>query len=253
MTSAKITARFSELIEEKRQQLAESQNSINRLFSDLDKLEPRLENNNNDENEDLTFEDDDDGEHKNLDDLQSQDGSDLSDCDLDQFLGEPLKNSKTLELKPKVAKKVQAWIKSGIQEKEDRQKILDDIPRTGVINLEAPTLNEEIASQLNTKELSRDNFFKLYQTIAGSTLPLASSMIQSLKEDVFPHANVPQEVKDNTIKSLSNIIKLNSDMYQMMCIGRKHFLVGGFEAKTKKALARAQPTQFLSSAMTYNL
>ncbi|KAJ8667948.1 hypothetical protein QAD02_009611 [Eretmocerus hayati] len=56
MTSAKITARLFELIEEKRQQLAESQNSMNRLFTDLDKLEARLENNNNNENEDLTFE-----------------------------------------------------------------------------------------------------------------------------------------------------------------------------------------------------
>ncbi|KAJ8667949.1 hypothetical protein QAD02_009612 [Eretmocerus hayati] len=136
-------------------------------------------------------------------------------------------------------------MQSGIQKKEDRQKILDDIPHTGVINLEAPTLNEGIASQLNTKELSRDNFFKLYQAITGSTISLASSMIQSLEKDVFSHTNVPQEVKDNTIELLSNIIKLNSDMYQMMCIRRKHFLVGGFQAKTKKALARARPTQFL--------
>ncbi|KAJ8683485.1 hypothetical protein QAD02_019277 [Eretmocerus hayati] len=325
MTSVKIAARLAELIAEKKQQLAASQNNMNKLFSDLDELEARMEENNNDE--DLTFEDvqrldleedhmgnarqsrsrsrsplrpplqrskddaqlrnsnrhkreraparpsvqetpktskrstsprsqrscpsstfnysDDEGDYNDLDDSHSQCESDISDCDLDQFLGEPLKKSKTLELKPKLAKKVQAWMQSGIQKKEDRQKILDDIPRTGVVNLEAPILNEEIASQLNSKELSRDNFFKLYQTIAGSTISLASSMIQSLKKDVFPQSNVPQDVKDNSIRSLSNIIKLNSDMYQMMCIGRKHFLVGGFEAKTKKALAKAQPTQFL--------
>ncbi|KAJ8688534.1 hypothetical protein QAD02_024329 [Eretmocerus hayati] len=149
-----------------------------------------------------------------------------SEDELDRFLNNPSKDTKPLELRQDIAERVTAWLEAGIQKKDDRQKLLESIPRTGAVHLEAPLLNSEIAATLGPREVSRDNFFKLYQNITGSTISLAAVVIDKMGELSSLLKN-NREAKSDMLSSLSDMIKLNSDLFQMLSVARKQFIIGG--------------------------
>ncbi|KAJ8667509.1 hypothetical protein QAD02_009172 [Eretmocerus hayati] len=103
--------------------------------------------------------------------------------ELDQFLADPNHQPTTLlTLRQDVAERVKLILDAGLLQKNDRDKLLKEIPRDRDLQLEAPVLNQEIGLNLHKDEATRDNFFRQYQKIIGATISEAASLLNFFTE-----------------------------------------------------------------------
>ena len=144
-----------------------------------------------------------------------------------------------LNTSDKIAGKVKEWLRSGFN-KEEKAKLLSSIPRKGKLDLEAPSLNEEIAADLHPKAQAKDDHFKDYQNLAGAALSSALSALSAILHD----GDTPL-VRDKLLNDLSNAVKLTADLFYNLNQARKLFLVGRFEEKIQKILKKLESTSWL--------
>ncbi|KAJ8676650.1 hypothetical protein QAD02_012437 [Eretmocerus hayati] len=65
------------------------------------------------------------------------------------------------------------------------------------------------------------------------------------REVIWPIPEFHPVVKMSAMQPLSDITKLNSDTMQLTNVGRKHFIIGGLDLKTKEVLAKTETTNYL--------
>lgn len=132
------------------------------------------------------------------------------------------------------------WMKKGLSDKEEKEKILSSIDRKGELHLEAPLLNEEVSVNLNPRAFARDEYFRQYQNIIATALGNAASVLSMVLDDRKKEID-----RERVLKYLSNAVKLLSDLFYLLNNARKAFLIGGYEEKTQKLLKSIEPTTYL--------
>ncbi|KAJ8682858.1 hypothetical protein QAD02_018650 [Eretmocerus hayati] len=169
--------------------------------------------------------------------------------ELDEFLADPHdQQTKLLSLREDVSERVKLVLDAGLLRKSDRDELLQSIPRDGDLQLEAPILNQEMMLTLQKEEATRDNFFRQYQKIIGSTISEAASLLNTFTE-LAPRLGLEGEEskkdRQSVLKPLSNIIRLSSDLRHMITTARKEFLSEGHGSRMQKILKSVKTTQFL--------
>ena len=119
--------------------------------------------------------------------------------------------------------RIKIWTKVGLNNKEERENLLLSIPRKGQLNLEAPTLNEEIAVDIHPRVLAKDHHFKDYQNLTGAALTATSYVLSMILND--------SEVPLDREVILRHLRQLQSDLFFSLTQARKTFLLGRFEEK----------------------
>ena len=159
----------------------------------------------------------------------------------EQFLGSKPSEPSVgeIDLKEGLADRINFWTKKGLTKKDDKENLLLSVPRKGKINLEAPTLNEEIAVDLHPKALAKDKHFQDHQNLAGAALSATSSALSLILEGPM------QENREQVLMKLSTATKLLSELFYDLTQTRKAFLVGRYEEKVQKILKNAEPTEWL--------
>lgn len=72
--------------------------------------------------------------------------------EVEYFLSEnPTDSPKELKLRKDVVERIQDWTTKGFGTQEEKEKLINSVPRKANINLIAPVLNEEIAVDLHPK------------------------------------------------------------------------------------------------------
>ncbi|KAJ8669685.1 hypothetical protein QAD02_000944 [Eretmocerus hayati] len=151
--------------------------------------------------------------------------------------------SKPLELSQSTIVRLQTILSAGLLENKERKELLKKISRVGDgINLEAPEMNSEISNNLKSPESTKENYLKQYQTMIGATLSEAATLIDLLT-DVLP--TLDKKLSKKLIRSLSNIIRVNADLRQMITIARKDNATQDYDNKIQRILKKTEPTSFL--------
>ena len=178
---------------------------------------------------------DNSSEEEFVDDSPSQDEAEI-------FLGKnpSAQESEQILLREDLVERIKIWTKIGLNNKEERENLLLSIPRRGQLNLEAPTLNEEIAVDLHPRALAKDDHFKDYQNLTGTALTATSYVLSMILND----SEVPLD-REVILRHLSNAVKLQSDLFFSLTQARKTFLLGRFEEKIQKILKKIEPTTLL--------
>lgn len=163
-----------------------------------------------------------------------------SENEVDWFLGcNPVEAEEELKLRADIINRIKFWIKDGIGKKEEKEKLIASIPTRGALNLVAPLLNEEITVDIYPKVLSRDEYFRNYQNLAGASLAGVSSVFSAILDD----ADTPLD-RDFVLKNLSNSVKLLSELFSALTQSRKTFLVGKYEERIQKILKKSRTNKF---------
>lgn len=160
----------------------------------------------------------------------------------EEFLGiDPsVQQPPEISLRKEVADRIKFWCNKGIADKEEKLRLLAQIPRKGQLNLEAPVLNEEITADLLPRALAKDEHFRDYQNITGAALSSSSSVLSMILND----SQEPLD-RQTLLTNLSNTVKLLSDLFFNLTQARKAFLVGRYDEKVQRILKTAQPTEWL--------
>lgn len=139
-----------------------------------------------------------------------------------------------------VAERVHAWTSKGFGTKEEKDEIINSIPRKGSVILAAPILNEEIQVDLHPKMSARDEHFRNNQDLTGSALAAVSSTLSAVLNDTEDPLD-----REQILENLSSATKLLSELFYSLTQARKIFLVGKYDEKVQKIKKKANPTSFL--------
>lgn len=132
-------------------------------------------------------------------------------------------------------------IRDGLK-KEDKSEMLTKYPRIGRCRLEAPAINTEVDSILSDKMKKRDRFFTHDQNVCGSSLSaLGTAITMILTED--------EEVdKLQVLELLNDAGWLLSELFHLLSIARRSFLLSGIDKKMKSLLEKSKADDWLFGA-----
>lgn len=139
-----------------------------------------------------------------------------------------------------MAERIQAWSTKGFGTKEEKEKLINSVPRKSNINLVAPVLNEEVAVDLHPKMSARDEHFRGYQELTGAALAAVSSTLSAILND----SEEPLE-REEILENLSVATKALSELFYSLTQSRKVFLLGKYDKRVQKILKKVLPTAFL--------
>ena len=147
------------------------------------------------------------------------------------FLGaNPEKNSQEeISVSKDIAARLLSWTKGGL-DKNEKEYLLNSIPRKGPVYLEAPAMNQELNIRLQHNVLARDDHFKDFQNLLGSSLSSSAKALDTILRD-------KEEPIDRKmlLKNLSDSVKLQADLFFTLMEARKLLAVGCFSEKIQKA------------------
>lgn len=157
------------------------------------------------------------------------------------FLGSnPVKTPQELTLRKGLEDKIKTWSTEGIGKKEEEEELLASIPRKGLVNLEAPNLNEEVIVNLEPKVLARDEHLRGCQDLTGAAMASVSSKLNKFLEN----SKTPL-IREAILDGLSSSVKLLSKLFHSLSQARKIFLIRRYEERIQKILKKVQPTTLL--------
>ncbi|XP_043472737.1 uncharacterized protein LOC122505292 [Leptopilina heterotoma] len=132
------------------------------------------------------------------------------DDETDIFLGAnpTTANSSKINISDEISARLKSWLSKGLTEKEEKEKLIKLIARKGTIDLEAPSLNEEISVDLHPKALAKDDYFKDYQNFTGSALSATSYVLDMISNDMENPLD-----RELILSNVSSTVKLFSTTY----------------------------------------
>lgn len=148
-------------------------------------------------------------------------------CQIDAFLGENPTTQKAIDLNiiDDLIDRVKVWTASGLPDKEDKLKIL----------------NDELAIDLHPKALARDDYFVKYQNFTGSVLSLNLSVLNSMLTNNLFASNEMRPL----IEQQSNAVKLLCELYFILNKARRSFVIAKYDVKMQKTLKKIESTKGL--------
>lgn len=167
------------------------------------------------------------------DSLSVDEEAPMNEADFFLKIDPGIASSAQIELSDDIAGRIKAWILNGLTSKEEKQSIMNSIPRSGNLRLEAPILNEEVSVDLHPKAATRDDFFKEYQNLTGTALSAISTVLDSILHD-----NDEQLERDLILSNLSNSVKILGHLFFSLTQARKSFILGKYEDKIQKILKK---------------
>lgn len=160
--------------------------------------------------------------------------------EVEMFLGANPAAAAEIDLRDDLLARIKVWLLKGLATKEEKQNLLNSIPRKEKLNLEAPLFNDEILVDTQPRSLSRDDFFKDYQNLTGSALSAVSNVLNMILKD----AEEPLE-REKVLSNLSNSLKFLSHLFLAFNQARKSFIMGKYEDKIQKVLKKVESTTHL--------
>lgn len=173
--------------------------------------------------------------------IESSSSKNFNKKELKKVLGQDPEKEKNLKLNlaPEIAKRIESWVKDGLKE-EQREKLLNSLPRSGDIDLEAPIINDYIEEDMSEAAKLRDKKFVENHNRAASALSAVSLVVQDIMQD----QEVPLE-RITVLNRLGNATKLLGDLLHEFNITRRSFIAPGYKRKYRKLLEDTKPTKYL--------
>ncbi|XP_057327400.1 uncharacterized protein LOC130668903 [Microplitis mediator] len=163
------------------------------------------------------------------------------DVEIVEILGEdPLAEDPQVGvLHPEIATRWSNFISDGLK-KELKSELLAKYPRASNCQLEAQTLNPEVAASMQDAALKRDKFACEIQNVIGSAmlaLGKGISMMLDEKEDGVDRMQLLQYLSDSG--------RLLAEAHHREAMTRRSFILPGMKKNIKEVLEKSKPDKFL--------
>ncbi|XP_057335443.1 uncharacterized protein LOC130674191 [Microplitis mediator] len=163
------------------------------------------------------------------------------DVEIVEILGEdPLAEDPQVGvLHPEIATRWSNFISDGLK-KELKSELLAKYPRASNCQLEAQTLNPEVAASMQDAALKRDKFACEIQNVIGSAmlaLGKGISMMLDEKEDGVDGMQLLQYLSDSG--------RLLAEAHHREAMTRRSLILPGMEKNIKEVLEKSKPDKFL--------